>query len=62
MGSSTSLVEKLVRSAVSGAEVAPRSRSPVSSSRLTPKDMGGTNSANAVVATWATTPAGGTAR
>src|SRR5215468_1188415 len=62
MGSSTSPVEKLVRSAFSGDEVLLRSRSAVSSSRLAPKDRGGRNSASAVVATWAATPAGGTAR
>src|SRR5215472_6711315 len=62
MGSSTSLVEKLLRPAFSGTEAAPGSRSPLSSSRLTPKDRGGTNSASAAVVPWAATPAGGTAR
>ena len=62
MGSSTSPVEKLLSSAFSGDEMVLTFRSPVSSSRLTPKGRGGTNSASAVVVPSAATPVGGIAR
>src|SRR5262249_15101819 len=59
MGSSTSSVEKRLRSALPGDEtVLPTSGNPASStSRLTPRDGGAARSASAGVVPWAATPA-----
>jgi len=61
MGSSTSSVEKRLRSALPGDEtVLPTSGNPASStSRLTPRDGGAARSASAGVVPWAATPAVG---
>src|SRR5262245_41846433 len=63
MGSSTSSMETHLRSALAGVEtVRLKSRSPASSSRLTPKDGGATSSESDLVDSWAATPAGETKR